>query len=354
MFTSDLYTEIPFVRLEDTSETVDGIPVRRFRAHSLGGEMHYVFTPSLLRALLAADADIVHAHSYGYFHVGAACLKRKLQRPRFVMTPHFHPSWSMWGGERRRMLRRVYDGTIGKHIIGSLDALIGVSGTEISQMDSSPGRGIVRTIPNGIDFHEFDPIPSSRLFREKYGIEDELILFVGRLASNKGLITLVEAIPEVIKDFPKARFVLVGEDSGMRGLISRRAKDLGVRDSLLMTGHISDADVFRSAYASCDVFVLPSEYEAFGIVLLEAMACEKPCVASRVGGTSEVVEDGVTGTLVKYGSASQLAGAIKRLLVDPEKGRQMGRMGRERVRREFTWEKVVDAIEDLYGELTRS
>ena len=103
---------------------------------------------------------------------------------------------------------------------------------------------------------------------------------------------------------------------------------LGVRKNLFFTGHITDDEVFLSAYAACDVFVLPSEYEAFGIVLLEAMACRKPVVASRVGGVPEAVGSGGAGMLVEYGDHKGLARKLTGLLNDPEWRRKMGRQCR--------------------------
>jgi len=99
------------------------------------------------------------------------------------------------------------------------------------------------------------------------------------------------------------------------------------------------------------VFVLPSDYEAFGIVLLEAMAARTPVVASRVGGVPDVVEDGVTGLLYPYGNLDALATALDGLLGDAAERARMGERGRERVERLFTWDSVVDRLLGLYAEL---
>ncbi|MFQ5909463.1 MAG: glycosyltransferase family 4 protein, partial [Thermoplasmata archaeon] len=279
VFTSDLYTETPFVRLSKASNAMDGIPVKRFRAHSLGGEMHYVFMPSILWNSLKEDVDVVHAHSYGYFHVNAAFLLKRLRGVPFVLTPHFHPEWSMWGGSRRRMLRRIYDQVLAPHVLESADRIIGVSRAEMNLMKGDRfDQGKITIIPNGISQEDFEPLPDGHLFRERYGLSGRVVLFVGRLATNKGLLTLVDSIPSVLEEFKDTKFVLVGQDQGMESKLLHRATTLDVSDALVFTGHIEDPRLFRSAFASCDVFVLPSEYEAFGIVLLEAMMCERPCI----------------------------------------------------------------------------
>jgi glycosyltransferase involved in cell wall biosynthesis len=316
--------------------------------------MHYVFVPGLANAILKADVDIIHAHSYGYFQVNASAFNRRLKTIPFVLTPHYHPQWSMWGGTKRKRLRRLYDVVFATKVIQSVDIIIGVSHHEIELMheaiDFDESR--VRYIPNGIDFRKFETIPSPEPFRKAVGIDGPFILYVGRLASNKGLQVLVEAAPDVLKENPEMKFVMVGEDEGMKVKLEKRLKELGIRDRFIFTGHLTDEKAFLSAYAACEVFVLPSEYEAFGIVLLEALACEKPCVASRVGGVPEALgKPGKTGLLVEFGDAEGLANALNELLADPQKRRRFGKTGRKYVKDNFTWPQIVTRIEEVYKEL---
>jgi glycosyltransferase involved in cell wall biosynthesis len=229
-------------------------------------------------------------------------------------------------------------------------------------------------VPAGIDFGKYEWAPDGALFRKQFGIggKEKVVLFSGRLAQNKGLTVLAEAAPAVLKAFPETRFVLVGQDMGVRDKLEKRLGELGVKDRFLITGHVKDDALFRSAYGACDVFVLPSEYEAFGLVLLEAMASEKPVVASAVGGMPEVlgasgkreagsgqkktVADGTAtatecGLLVNYEDGPALAEAISKLLGDDALRRKMGAAGRERVRKEFNWDSVTGRILDIYKEL---
>jgi glycosyltransferase involved in cell wall biosynthesis len=353
VFTSDLYTEVPFVRIEKPKSSYHNIPVRRFKSYTLGSEMHYIFIPSMLRKILKEAPDIIHTHSYGYFQTNAGAFAKKIKGLPFIITPHFHPQWSMWGGARRKKLRGVYDAFFARPVLNAADAVIGVSAHEMELMKETGYRARnVKIIPNGIDFSAFEPIPDGSLFREKYDISGRMILYAGRLASNKGLSHLIEAMPQVFSDHDYVTLALVGEDEGEGPRLKQRAKELGILDRIKFTGHIRDDNIFRSAYSACDVFVLPSEYEAFGIVLLEAMACEKPCVATDVGGVPEVLVNGKTGILVEYGNPDALANAIIELLGDDEKSKTMGRAGRERVKNNFIWPKIVDKIEKLYEEVT--
>ena len=353
VYTSDLYKEVPFTRKSDWAPKVQGIPVKRFKAHSMPGEMHYVFIPGLIKGILKANTDLIHAHSYGYFQVNVSGLNKRLRDTPFVLTPHFHPPWSMWGGDRRKQLRKVYDKIMAPTVLNAADRVIGVSHHEmellqqIIKFDTSK----IRYIPNGIDFSRFEPIPKPDPFLSRYKPKGRIVLYVGRLASNKGLEVLVSAAPKVLKEHPDTTFMFVGEDEGMKDILIRKAKKLGILKRLLFTGHIKDDALFNSAFPACDVFVLPSEYEAFGIVLLEAMACKKPVVGTRVGGVPEAIGDEGAGVVVEYNDKAALAEEINKLLADDKLRQRMGEIGRKRVKKQFTWETVVDQIEKVYAEL---
>jgi glycosyltransferase involved in cell wall biosynthesis len=185
----------------------------------------------------------------------------------------------------------------------------------------------------------------------KRDLGKNIILYVGRLASNKGLEVLIDSAPEVLKEHPDTTFAFVGEDEGMKELLIDKAKKLGIINNLLFTDHIKDEELFLSAFAACDVFVLPSEYEAFGIVLLEAQACKKPVIGTRVGGVPEAIGKEGAGVVVEYNDSHALSEAINSLLSDPKKRNKMGEIGRKRVKKYFTWETVVDQIEKVYEEL---
>jgi glycosyltransferase involved in cell wall biosynthesis len=352
VFTSDLYTEVPFKRMDDPDPEHKGIPVIRFKAFSLKGEMHYVFLPKMVNAILKERPDIIHTHSYGYFQTNLGAFTKQIKGIPLVITPHFHPPWSMWGGNQRKKLRGVYDAVIAKSVLNAADMIIGVSTHEMEQMKKTGYKAKnVKVIPNGIDFKRFDPIPDGNIFREKYKIEGKMVLYAGRLASNKGLKYLVEAMPEVLRRFDDTKLVLVGEDEGEKKELMELAKRLKIEDKVIFTGHIVDYDTFNSSFSACDIFVLPSEYEAFGIVLLEAAACEKPCIGTRVGGVPEVILEGKTGLLVDYGDSNALAEAIIDLLGDEPGRKMMGKAARERVRNIFTWPKIVDQLETVYKEV---
>ncbi len=368
VWTSDLFKEVPFVRDKDLPTRVNGVKVRRFPAWTPGGEAHYVVLRGLERALLARarDFDVIHAHSYGYHQTVAAALARRLKGVPFVFTPHFHPHWSMEGGARRSQLRWVYDRTVSRFVFNAADRVICVSSGEQRLLEEE-NVGLVRerveVIPNGIHEARYDPVPDGDRFRRAYEVADdaELLVYAGRLASNKGLLGLVRALVHVRETHPDARVILAGEDQDQGDHIRALAKELGVPDSVTITGHLPD-DLYASALAAADVFVLPSEYEAFGIVLSEAMACRRAVVATRVGGAPEVVggsldaagvEVAEAGVLVPSKDPRALAEGIVRVLDDPALRARLGEAGRARVLARFTWNAVVDRVEGTLASAAR-
>ncbi|MCP5094356.1 MAG: glycosyltransferase [Chloroflexi bacterium] len=173
------------------------------------------------------------------------------------------------------------------------------------------------------------------------------LLFVGQHRYYKGLDDLIRAMPQI-----EAR-LLVGGDGPMRPIWEQMVQELGVSSKVQFLGRVSDDDLPR-LYASADLFVLPANArsEAFGKVLLEAMAAGLPCVTTEVGtGTSYVVQDGVTGFVVPPKSPDGLATAVNTLLTNENLRRQMGAAGRARVEQEFTPEKMIARVDAVYNDV---
>jgi glycosyltransferase involved in cell wall biosynthesis len=350
VYTSDLKTEFPMERLEDPAGEVDGVPVRRFRAHSLPDGFHWVWMPSM-RAMYRDKADLIHAHSYGYHqtHI-AAKAARKLGVP-FVYTPHYHPPYSTTGGHGRKGLRSLYDRALGKKPFKAASLVIAVSTPELEWMKPLiPPTTRTVVIPNGIDLKRFRGEGDGRAFRELHKVWGPMLLYTGRLAVNKHLESVIELLPDLLKEFPDLTFVVVGEDHAMRKEWQELAGRLGVERHVKFIGRVNDEELVE-AYRACDVFVLPSDYEAFGIVLLEAMACGKPCVATRVGGVPDIITDRQTGLLVPFGDSRALKAAVVSLLGDHALRREIGAAARRAVGERFDWESIVGRIEAEYKTL---
>jgi len=185
--------------------------------------------------------------------------------------------------------------------------------------------------------------------QEELGIPPDAPLagIIARLIPQKGHTYLLTAFAKVIEALPEARLLVVG-DGYLRGDLERQARELRITRRVTFTGWRDD---IPRIMADLNLLILPSLWEGFGLVLLEAMMMGKPVVASRVSAIPEIVEDGVTGLLVPPRDPEALAEAIIALLQDRERAEAMGQAGRERVERYFTVERMVQQTKALYEEL---
>ena len=248
---------------------------------------------------------------------------------------------------RQRVLLRLYQPLLWR-TLRRADRIIATSPRYI---ESSPFLSVLRdkcsVIPLGVDVRRFQAADAERVagIRRRFG--GPLLLCVGRLRYYKGLDYLIDCLP----DLP-ATLLIVG-DGPMRMAWQARAEQRGVAGRVAFLTDVNDADL-PAYYAACDIFVLPSSQrsEAFGAVLLEAMAAGKPLVSTELGtGTSWVNQDGVTGLVVPPADPPALAAAIGRLLADPDLRQRMGQAGRARAAAEFSLERMLGHIDALYREL---
>jgi glycosyltransferase involved in cell wall biosynthesis len=351
VITSDLKREHPFEHLEEPHDLVDGVVVDRKRAYRLAEAFHYAVMPGQV-AILREPADVLHSHSFGYFHTNVMALRRKLRPVPLVITPHYHPPETMEGGWARQWMRRFYDTRLANWVFDQADIIIAVSRAELDSMAhhiNDPSK--VRVIPNGIHFTRFEELPEPGLFRGPRGISGPMLLYVGRMSVNKRMEVVIQGMPRLLEGHPDLTLVIAGPDDGVGEVWKELAASLGVSDHVRFEGFLSEEDMI-AAYTDADVFVLPSEWEAFGIVLLEAMACRTPCVCADRGGAPEVIEDGITGHVAPYGDVEAWTMTLLDMLGDDEQRSLMGDAGRQRVRERFGWPTIVDQIEQIYRELT--
>jgi len=351
VWTSDLMREHPFERLKEPFGTVDGVRVHRCRAWTPGEMIHYPVMPGEL-GMLRAGADVVHSNSFGYFHTNVAAARRRLRGTPLVISTHYHPPETMQGGPARHLLRRVYDGAVAGWVFDQADRIVAVSRAELGSMRHHiRDMGKARVIPSGIDPARFaGSAPDGREFLERGGIGGPVLLYVGRLAQNKHMELVIGLMPELLEQVPDLTLVIAGPDDGAGAAWKRQAADLGLGDRVRFEGYLAERDLL-GAYAAADALVLPSDWEAFGLVLLEAMACRTPCVVADRGGAPEVVEDGRTGIVARYGDPAAWREAILRLLGDDRLRREMGERGREVALTRYSWSAVTDGVEALFKEL---
>lgn len=207
------------------------------------------------------------------------------------------------------------------------------------------------TIYNAVDAEEIARLANEadvRQLQTRFDIKGKRVIgIVGRLAHQKGHTYLLNAMVTVVNEFPDAVLVILG-DGPDREKLEELAKQLGIESNLRWLGSVDQEFVFRM-FAVIDIFVMPSLYEGFGLTAAEAMAAGLPVVGSRVDGLAEVVEDGVTGYLVKPGDSVILAKSMAKLLSNPILAKQFGKNGLTRVHEYFSLEYFSESMLALYG-----
>jgi len=234
------------------------------------------------------------------------------------------------------------------------DAVIAISEAVAA---SIPCEDKTRVIYNGLDLADFSPIPDGRSFRTEWGISLEvpLIGVVGRLQPWKGQHLFLRAAAQVTKRYPAVCFLVVGgaifgDESGYRQRLENLVDELNLRGKVIFAGQRED---LLRVLGAMDILVHCSRAEPFGRVLIEGMAAGLPIVAFADGGVPEIVIHGETGLLVPPGDVGALARGISELLADPQRRRQMGAAGRERVARCFDIRQTTREVERVYDALLR-
>ena len=216
---------------------------------------------------------------------------------------------------------------------------------------------------NGINVAKYDPYNLSKEdiadLRSRYGVspDERIILFVGRLTAVKGVLNLVKAMPMVISKYPEAKLVIVGKGE-LERTISDLINVLKIGDRVKTRFEFVSEKERVLHYGACDLFVAPSLYEPFGIVALEAMAMEKPIVVGARGTSGFrdfVIPSGSdkTGIHVDGSNSADIAWGINSLLEDIEGAKEMGKKGRIRVKRHFTWDNIAARTIEIYEDVIK-
>lgn len=337
-------------------ENFEGIHIHRFRA--IGRPFSYPFIPGLIPALTRDQCDILHAHINSPMTVDFTAFSSRLVQAPLVITYHADalitdiaektPVFHRWLSQIY-WLSRHFAANIAKHIIV----------TSPIYLESSPFlqryRDKTSVIPACVNPYYLSPLDDTAKAKKKFGFnpDEPLILFVGRFVPYKGLNVLLHAFTRIRQYTPSVQLAIVGTGPQLE-VLHQLCQKHGISKAVHFPG-VLPRKLLRDMYSACDICVLPSRSrsEAFGIVLLEAMARGKPVVATHVGGIPYVVKDRETGLLVPPYDPVPLADAINQLLNDPKKRHQLGRAGRKHVQANFTREPITQTLEMLYQDLLK-
>jgi glycosyltransferase involved in cell wall biosynthesis len=295
--------------------------------------------------------DIVHTHSYKpnlQGRMAAALLRSHGLR----VVAHYHNTYDdKWEKDGTGWLDAL--------LCRDTDALLACSSHVAMDVAMRLGLGpeAIHVLPNGVDLGEFNPVDASvrQGLRKQWGVRPDqaLVACVGRLSRQKGQDVFLRAAALVRARHPDAAFLVVGapDDTDHANVLASLAAELGLTEpQLRFTGRIASGADMANLYRAIDLLVAPSRWEGFGLMLVEAMACACPILATRVGAIPEVVQDGTTSVLVEPDEPGDLAHAMATLLAAPERRREMGRHGLDRSA-EFSWETGAKRLASIYLDL---
>lgn len=313
--------------------------------HDLGLKFYGDLRPlaKLRRIIKGAEFDLIHAHlppaelysRLALLGLGVPLVISKHNEERFYDGPA-QKVVGRWVGKRARCVIAISDA--------------------VKRFMSGAGLGLdprkFETIHYGIDAAPFAKVPRDEVaaLRDEWRIPAGALVvgFVGRLVAQKDIGTLLRGFARFSASDENARLVIVGEGA-LEASLRQLAEELGMAGRIVWAGFRSDIHRVMSAF---DIFALTSTYEGLGLVLLEAMASQRPVVATRVGAIPEVVIDGRTGVLVGSGNPDELAAALQKLN-DEALRTQLGTAGRQRVLQEFTLTKMCGQTDRVYAQSAR-
>lgn len=325
-------------------ESMAGFQVYRYSPLITLGNAH--FLPNLVRI---EGYDLIHLH-YPFFGGELSGLAAKIADCPLVITYHHDVILRGW----KSLVETCLRWSIERWLMRSAEIILFTSEdyaqTSYIRPHLSGCEERIATLPNGVDLQHFYPSSESNIFKRShnYDMDDFIVLLVACLDHAhyfKGIdvfLRALEKLPFQVKG------LIVG-DGDLRPKYENRSRALQLETRVVFTGQVTDTEL-RKFYQIADVSILPSitQGEAFGLVLLESLACSTPIIASNLPGVRTVVDHGCDGFLVKPGDVPSLVEKINYLFEDRDGAGEMGRRGREKIEENFSWSKIIDKLEGIY------
>ncbi len=342
---------------EMTDETVDGVNIRRSALDPLAIDFT---TESLLAWSQAAEHSLLRAalpllphfrphivHAHDWLVAQSAVTLAAATRVPVIATIHATEAGRHQGWLPASLNLAIH--SVERWLARSADSVITCSST----MRAEAGRlfeldpAAINVVPNGVDAERWQ-VPASlrRAARARHGPDGPLIAFAGRIVPEKGLHDLIAALPRLRHRHPGLRLAVAGAGAHTTQL-QQQARDLRVTRAVDWLGFVPDDEV-AAVFAAADVVAVPSTYEPFGIVALEATAARTPLVVAETGGLTDLVTAGIAATSFRPADALGLADAVTRILADPAAARRAAARALRIVGRDYTWSAVAARTVEVY------
>ncbi len=302
---------------------------------------------ALRRILKLNKIDLIHAHWAIPQGVVAVLYKKLCDRKIKILTTVHGGDIFGFRGRIGRILKRM--------VLRNTDELTVVSNAIAREAEKYFKEEKIHVYPMGVDTSYFAPDKKEEHLRERLGIEENFLLFVGRLAEKKGVRYLIRAMPEVVAKHPRSKLVIVG-GGALKDDLVKMTTDLGIENKVLFAGSLSHRSVAKY-FASADIVVVPSvvakggDTEGFGLVIAEAMSCGAPVITTDLPAIRDIVKDNETGFIVNQKSASEISAKIISLLDRKSALTEMKSLARQHIVRNFDWEVVAERYGLLLNEM---
>ncbi|MBT9150975.1 MAG: N-acetyl-alpha-D-glucosaminyl L-malate synthase [candidate division WS2 bacterium] len=326
-------------------EYPESIKVTRFKPLFRIGNAPFI--PQLLRI---KDYDIIHLHYPFFFGGEMIYLHWKLRGEKYVVS--YHNNVDIRGF--LEMPVKMHSKLISKRILTNAEKVIVPTldfyNSSVRNMFNLKETKVVE-IPNGVDLSLF--VGEGKEVRARYNLDEScrVILFVGALDKAhyyKGLEILMGSFKQLLSKYKDIKLMIIG-DGNLKKHYVNLSKEYNIEKSTIFTGKIYNFEDLAKHYLACDIVVYPTiTIESFGMVLIEAMAAEKPVIGSNVPGIRVVVDDGVNGFLVKPKNVEELTSKIDYLLENEDIMKEFGKRGRKKVEEKYSWGKIVRKVEEVY------
>ncbi|MCX6777678.1 MAG: glycosyltransferase family 4 protein [Candidatus Micrarchaeota archaeon] len=294
--------------------------------------------------------DIVHGHDWHVVEALAAIKNSARRKTLWTChsTEYGRNGNKFYGGQSNDIRNIEFYGT---YVADSVIACSYSMRGEVQWLYRVPDWKL-QVIRNGIQADKYLGKLDAGDVKKKYGLGpiDPTILYVGRMAYQKGPDLMLESIPYVLRSHPTARAIFVG-DGHLKRHLEWRAWNLGISYATRFPGYIPDGDVL-DLYKACETVCVPSRNEPFGLVVLEAMASGKPVVVTHGGGPEEIVQHEVTGVKV-YPNPGSIAWGLDYILSDFDRAKSMGKNGKKLAQTVYSWDCVADETLELYQKILK-
>ena len=308
---------------------------------------NYAISPKLFNSLKKQKFDIIHSHGFGYFPAFAGFLASKLNNTPHLLTPHYHPPIY---GLFRKSLFWLYNLTQGLPMLRFSEKILPITEYEkklLCNIGGTPKN--MQISPNMINTNLIKF--SNKILPIK--TKEKIILRIGKFSREKGGDIAFNIAKNIVKNRNDISFIFVGSGGEFEVDIKRQAAKFDKNTFIFLDKGISTEELVN-LYSVADVVISTSIYEAFCIVLAEAMSCKTPVVATKVGGVPDVVTDTKSGFLVEYGNWKKFEEKICLLLDDMKLNRKFGRYGRKYVVENFEREKILNNLINIYESILNS